>query len=71
MSNLVELKITCNLETNQVTVNGPIDNRVLCFGILELAKVTINKYVEDKKTGKDGSRIVAPGRIDPNLLKEN
>lgn len=31
-------------DTGKVTVNGPIDNRLLCFGLLEVAKVSIQDF---------------------------
>ena len=39
----------------QVSVNGPIENRLLCYGLLEIARDTI---VEFNK--KSGAKILVP-----------
>ncbi len=40
----VQLVITMD-EKGNVNVNGPLANRVLCFGLLEMAKSNINEWV--------------------------
>jgi hypothetical protein len=32
--------------TGQVNVTGPVDNKVLCFGLLEAAKDAVREYAE-------------------------
>lgn len=39
----------------QVRVDGPIDNRVICLGLLELAKEALAKHEQSKQ-----NRIVQP-----------
>ena len=37
-----EVSLTITLQNNGgISVNGPIENKILCFGMLELAKQTI------------------------------
>jgi hypothetical protein len=40
----VTLTITIDTMTGQVNVNGPINDRLLCFGLLEMAKEAINAH---------------------------
>ena len=41
-----QMKLTIALDpsTGQVNVNGPIGDRLLCFGLLEMAKEAINAH---------------------------
>jgi hypothetical protein len=41
-------------ETGSVNVNGPIQNLLLCYGLLEMAKVAINDHA------KQNQRLVQP-----------
>jgi hypothetical protein len=41
----VELRITIN-ETGQVTVAGPIDNKGLCYSMLECARDAIKEFAD-------------------------
>jgi hypothetical protein len=40
----LKLVITLDSTTGQVNVNGPINDRIFCFGLLEMAKEAINAY---------------------------
>lgn len=42
-------------DAGQVSVNGPLENRVLCYGLLGVAKDTICELA-----GKNKAQIVAP-----------
>lgn len=42
-------------DAGNVAVNGPIDNRLLCYGLLEVAKDTVTKHCEQMN-----NRIVQP-----------
>jgi hypothetical protein len=39
------LKITFNPQTGQVSVDGPVEQKLLCFGLLELAKDAVRNFV--------------------------
>jgi hypothetical protein len=57
MNVVAQLVITLD-ESGNVGINGPLENRLLCFGMMEMAKDGINK-----KHDADQKRIVqvAPG----------
>ncbi len=40
-------------EDGRIGVNGPIDNKILCYGMLELAKQAIQAY-------QSGPKILVP-----------
>lgn len=42
--------------TGNVNVNGPIENRVLCYGLLEIAKDTLFEFAQKQNSG----RIIQP-----------
>jgi hypothetical protein len=42
--NKVQLIITMD-DAGNVSVSGPIENKLLCFGMIELAKLAIQNYV--------------------------
>lgn len=49
-------KLIIELEANgQVTVNGPIQNKLLCYGLLEAAKDAIKEFKIDEK-----NQIIVP-----------
>ena len=55
-------KLTITLSPNgRVDVNGPIDNAMLCYGLLEVAKDVIRMHVQKKsESGIVIPRIVMP-----------
>jgi hypothetical protein len=53
MPQQVQLIITMN-ESGGINVSGPIQNALLCFGLLEMAKVAILDHAEQNK------RLVQP-----------
>ncbi|MEK7161002.1 MAG: hypothetical protein AAB724_03160, partial [Patescibacteria group bacterium] len=42
------------LEDGNININGPLENKVLCYGLLEMGKVLVTNY-ENKKviSGKE------------------
>lgn len=42
---MIELRISLN-ETGQVTVTGPIDNKGLCYSMLECARDAIKEFAD-------------------------
>lgn len=54
----IDLVIRYNPQTSQITVNGPIDNKLLSFGLLELAKEVITAYNQ-----KQGEQLVQPANF--------
>ena len=44
LSSEVKLVISFDPATGQVNVNGPINDKLFCFGLLELAKEAVTKY---------------------------
>lgn len=49
----VQLTVTMS-DAGEIGVNGPITNQLLCFGLLEMAKVAIVSHAEQNK------RLVQP-----------
>ena len=54
-SPVVKLEILLDQSTGAVTVNGPVDNALFCYGLLECARQSIQHYTEGKVSG---NRIV-------------
>jgi hypothetical protein len=54
----VQLTITVD-DKGQVAVNGPIDQTMFCYGLLEVAKECIRKHGEEK-----ARRVQPPGLAD-------
>lgn len=52
----IQLVITLDPQTNQINVSGPVDQKTLCYGMLESAKDAIRDYC-----AKPASGIVAAG----------
>jgi hypothetical protein len=52
---VVELKIIMR-DDGSLNVNGPLANRLLCYGMLEAAKIEITKFSERSQSGL----VVAP-----------
>lgn len=50
--------------TSAVSVNGPIDNKVVAFGMLEAAKDAIIEYHREKK-----NKIQPVGIMPPSIMK--
>ncbi len=44
----IKLEIFFDQLTGNVTVNGPINNAMLCYGIFELAKDAVRSYVQQQ-----------------------
>ena len=62
-NSIVRLEILLDRTTGSVTVNGPVDDAVFCYGLLECAKQSIQHYIAQKSSG---SRIV-PANMLPLL----
>lgn len=56
------LTITLNLQNGQVSVSGPIDNKMMAYGMLGAAKDAIYDYAEQQK-----NRLVQPAPADYTL----
>jgi hypothetical protein len=54
-----ELKITL-LDTGEVQVSGPIDNMIMCYGLLECAKDVLKSHRDQK------AKLVRPVTLLPN-----
>ncbi len=54
----IQLIITLD-DKGQVSVNGPIDQTMFCFGLLEVAKDSIRKHGDEK-----ARRVHAPALAD-------
>lgn len=52
-SRMIELKIT--FDGKNVSVNGPISDKILCLGLIELAKDVIKDF-----NPEDQPRVVVP-----------
>ena len=66
---IATLVLTLNQRTGGIQVNGPIDNKFLCYGILEVAKDAIRDYVAQKRAEIAAQEIVPAFTIPPNLRK--
>lgn len=51
-------------EKGQVGVNGPIQDKILCLGLMELAKVAVLEYNPDTRVAATpmGPRVVEPSK---------
>ena len=59
----IMVKLTITIDRNgQVRVEGPINDSILCFGLMEAAKDVIRHYISEKRTQ---SRITVPTFIMP------
>lgn len=47
----IQLTITLDPQTNQINVAGPIDQKTLCYGMLESAKDAIRDYCAKPASG--------------------
>ena len=63
MPNLIATLAITMTDDGQVQVAGPIENKVLCYGLLEVAKDIINDA-----TKKSDHRIVTPGPAGLSLV---
>lgn len=45
---MIQLTITLDEKTGNLQVTGPIQDRILCYGMLELAKATIQEQAAVK-----------------------
>jgi hypothetical protein len=57
----IELVISFDQTTGQVGVSGPINDRILCYGLLEMAREAIAKAGQEKKNGIVPIRANLPG----------
>jgi hypothetical protein len=53
---MIQLTITLDPQTSQIGVSGPINDKTLCYGLLESAKDAIRDHCE-----KNASGIIAAG----------
>lgn len=53
----VTLTITTNLATGETSVDGPLENRLVSYGMLELARVAIDRH-NAALADKPGPRLV-------------
>jgi hypothetical protein len=51
-STVLTLTITFDQTTGQVGVNGPIQNPLLCMGMMEMAKHAIHKFKDESAKGQ-------------------
>jgi hypothetical protein len=63
----VTLAVTFDPATGQVQVGGPIDNKGLCYMMLECAKDAIRDH--NQRRGPGGPGLVLPGMFRPNGLR--
>jgi len=56
--------LTITLEDDgKINVNGPVQDKILCFGLLKIAEFAVKEYVHNK--------VVVPNFIFPKDLKGN
>lgn len=58
---MIQMTIQFNEQTGAINVNGPIANKVLCYGILEIAKQAIADFKpNDSKIALVNPPILVP-----------
>ncbi len=58
------IQVTITMDDNgQVNVNGPLDNRVLLYGLLETAKDVVQKFNEDNARRVQPATIMPPTKF--------
>lgn len=65
----MELKITMN-QSGRIDVTGPIEDLILCFGLLEAAKVQLIDFHRQRAVKGPGIEL-ASGPAAHELLKAN
>jgi hypothetical protein len=60
---MIEIKIQYNESTGNVQVSGPIQNKVLFYGLLEMVKEIVAKQEPSKLVVPTPSDSVVPGAI--------
>ena len=59
----VRMVIELNLDTGGVSVSGPIQDKVFCYGLLEMARQAVEKFEAPKI---QVPAIMVPGSLKPN-----
>lgn len=60
----IQLIITLN-DDGQIGVNAPLQDKVLCYGLLEVARDAIQKYHEQQPQKRSSLVAVPPGTVVP------
>jgi hypothetical protein len=55
----IQLVITMDQATNRMSLSGPIQDKLLAYGMLELAKDALREYNHDKRI--EVPQLVVPG----------
>lgn len=53
-------------DEGQVTINGPINDKILCYGLLETAKDAVREYNDSQRKSIITPVIQLPGNGIPN-----
>lgn len=64
----IALGIELDTETGNIRLRGPLDQPMLCFGLLEMGRLSLTKSTLEDSDGGDGqggSRIHLPDFIGP------
>lgn len=61
---MIQLILTYDPQTNQIKVEGPIDEKTLCYGVIESAKDAIREHC-----AKQVGRIILAGPVAPDATK--
>jgi len=61
---MITLTITLDEATGSTNVNGPLENKIICYGLLKLAEQIVANYEPPKPSGLviANGPIVAPRR---------
>jgi hypothetical protein len=62
VENKFKIEILYDASTGNITLNGPLNNKGLCYMMLELAKDVCREAHEKLK--KEGEAQIIPGRFD-------
>jgi hypothetical protein len=61
---MIKVEILFDETTGAVNINGPIDNPILIYGLLEIAKDICRKHVSEK------TAIIRPTMVMPSNIKQ-
>lgn len=57
----VRLSIQLDTSTGQVSLKGPLENRLLCFGLLGMAHSSLTRAtIQDQQEAQPPSEIIRP-----------
>lgn len=62
------LTLTIVFDGKETKVSGPLNNKLLCYGLLECARDIIAEFTEADAKAADQRVVLAPGALPPGLI---